>query len=82
MSDNKHDAFVRLIQILLGVVLGVLLTLSYNKYQESRRGIKVMDGEWRKLNLILDVVEKNYVDTINASQMTEAAVTAALHKRK
>lgn len=80
MSQNKHDAFVRLIQILLGVVLGVLLTLSYNKYQESRRGIKVMDGEWRKLNLILDVVEKNYVDTINASQMTEAAVTAALHK--
>ena len=80
MSQNKHDALVRLIQILLGVVLGVLLTLSYNKYQESRRGIKVMDGEWRKLNLILDVVEKNYVDTINASQMTEAAVTAALHK--
>ena len=80
MSENKHDAIVRLIQVLLGIVLGVLLTLSYNKYQESRRGLKVMDGDWRKLNLILDVVEKNYVDTINAAEMTEAAVVAALHK--
>ena len=62
---------------LLGVVLGVLLTLVSGKVYER----KEFDGDynrWRKLNLILQEVQKNYVDTIDMEGMTDAAVVAAL----
>lgn len=42
---------------------------------------KKFDGDynrWRKLNLILQEVQKNYVDTIDLKGMTDAAVVAAL----
>ena len=44
---------------------------------------KKFDGDydrWRKLNLILQEVQKNYVDTIDMVGMTDAAVVAALAK--
>lgn len=66
-----------LIIALLGVVLGVVLTLSSSKVLELRK----FDGDynrWRKLNLILQEVQKNYVDTIDMKAMTDAAVVAAL----
>lgn len=62
---------------LLGVVLGVLLTLVVSKMLPEKK----FDGDynrWRKLNLILQEVQKNYVDTIDMKGMTDAAVTAAL----
>ena len=62
---------------LLGVVLGVLLTMVVHKVLPEKK----FDGDynrWRKLNLILQEVEKNYVDTINMKGMTDAAVVAAL----
>lgn len=62
---------------LLGVILGVLLTLVSGKVFEKRK----FDGDynrWRKLNLILQEVEKNYVDTIDMKSMTDAAIQAAL----
>ena len=43
--------------------------------------LKKFDGDynrWRKLNLILQEVQKNYVDTIDMASMTDAAVVAAL----
>ncbi len=66
-----------MIVALLGVILGVLLTLVSGKVYERRK----FDGDynrWRKLNLILQEVEKNYVDTIDRKGMTDAAVVAAL----
>ena len=65
---------------LLGVVLGVLFTLTALKVLGLN---KKFDGDykrWRKLNLILHEVQKNYVDTIDMAVMTDAAVTAALAK--
>lgn len=62
---------------LLGVVLGVLLTLVISRMLPQKK----FDGDynrWRKLNLILQEVQKNYVDTIDMKGMTDAAVTAAL----
>ena len=64
---------------LLGIVLGVLLTLVSGKVFEK----KEFDGDynrWRKLNLILQEVQKHYVDTIDMEGMTDAAVVAALAK--
>lgn len=74
---KKIDNIV--IVALLGVVLGVLLTLVSGKVFEK----KEFDGDynrWRKLNLILQEVQKHYVDTIDMKGMTDAAVVAALTK--
>lgn len=62
---------------LLGVILGVLLTLVVMKMLPDRK----FDGDynrWRKLNLILQEVQRHYVDTIDMEAMTDAAVVAAL----
>lgn len=62
---------------LLGVVLGVLVTLVTINILPDKK----FDGDynrWRKLNLILQEVQKNYVDTIDMKGMTDAAVDAAL----
>lgn len=72
---NKFDN--NIIVALLGVILGVLLTLVASKALPDRK----FDGDynrWRKLNLILQEVQKNYVDTIDMEGMTDAAVVAAL----
>ena len=64
---------------LLGIVLGVVLTLTFSKVWQTRK----FDGDynrWRKLNLILQEVQKNYVDTIDVKSLTDAAVVAALGK--
>jgi carboxyl-terminal processing protease len=64
---------------LLGIVLGVLLAMVLMKVLPEKK----FDGDynrWRKLNLILQEVQKNYVDTIDMAVMTDAAVEAALAK--
>jgi carboxyl-terminal processing protease len=73
MNKNTNAIVIAL----LGVVLGVLITLLSGKILERRK----FDGDynrWRKLNLILQEVQKNYVDTIDMAAMTDAAVVAAL----
>lgn len=55
----------------------MLLTLVVTKVLPDKK----FDGDynrWRKLNLILQEVQKNYVDTIDMKGMTDAAVSAAL----
>ncbi len=65
---------------LLGVVLGVLVTMVSYKALEPKRKFDGDYNRWRKLNLILQEVERNYVDTIDMEGMTDAAVSAALAK--
>ena len=70
ISDN-------IITALLGAVVGVLVTLLVCKLMPQKK----FDGDysrWRKLNLILQEVQNNYVDTIDMKAMTDAAVEAAL----
>ena len=64
---------------LLGIVIGALLSGIVFRITDTKK----FDGNyerWRKLNLILQEVEKNYVDTIDMKGMTDAAVVAALQK--
>ena len=68
---------LNILTALLGIVLGVVLTLTVSKGWERKK----FDGDynrWRKLNLILQEVQKNYVDEIDMEGMTDAAVVAAL----
>ncbi|MBQ4305845.1 MAG: S41 family peptidase [Bacteroidales bacterium] len=64
----------------LGILIGALLVLTVNSISTRNHRYNVRYGDWRKLNLILDEVQKNYVDTIDRKGMTDAAVTAALAK--
>ena len=66
-----------IITALLGIILGVLITWVVIKILPDKK----FDGDynrWRKLNLILQEVQKNYVDTIDMKAMTDAAISAAL----
>ena len=65
---------------LLGVVVGVLVTLVVFKVTDKSRKFDGDYNRWRKLNLILQEVQRNYVDTIDMAGMTDAAVVAALAK--
>ena len=64
----------------LGAVIGVLATLIVFTFVNRQ---KTFDGDynrWRKLHLILQQVQENYVDTVDVKALTDAAVTAALGK--
>ena len=78
--DNQQQRWIRLAEVLLGVLLGVVLTLTVVRYREKNRILNAKYVEWRKLNLILDEIEKNYVDTIDQAGVTDAAIAGALAK--
>lgn len=67
------------IYLLLAFILGVVVS-SVTLQLKQRRALKVDSQSWQKLNLILSQVDENYVDTINHSAVTDAAVVAALQK--
>ena len=74
---TERDKFTSLATV-LGIIIGVLGTcLVYSIVQKNSR----LDGnysQWRKLNLILEQVEKNYVDEVDVKKVTDAAVEASL----
>ncbi len=77
---DKKQNWIRIAEVLLGVVIGVIMTLTVVRYRENRKILNAKDVEWRKLNLILDEIEENYVDTIDQAGMTDAAIVGALAK--
>lgn len=69
----------QVLNAVVGIALGVVFTLTFSKVINGNK----FDGDynrWRKLNLILQEVQENYVDTIDMKGMTDAAVVAALAK--
>ncbi len=64
---------------LLGVIVGVLLCMVWNTTME-RRGKPLSAGgdDWRKLNLVLESLDRDYVDSIDHKKVSEAAIDAAL----
>ncbi len=77
---DKKQNWIRIAEVLLGVVIGVIMTLTVVRYRENRKILNAKYVEWRKLNLILDEIEENYVDTIDQAGMTDAAIVGALAK--
>ena len=78
MSGKKGGWILQVVQIVLAILLGVLLTLSIIKARENRFQRQVRYQDWQKLNVILGEIERNYVDTIKVAEMTDAAIAAAL----
>ena len=63
---------------LLGVVIGLLLAVLYGEIRSSRRSLRLNDSHWRKIELILESIDRNYVDTIDYNKVNEAVAAAAL----
>lgn len=80
MHNMKRSTLYKVLEVLLGVLIGALITLSIAKYREKSHLLRAQYKDWQKLNLILDIVKKNYVDTLAVQDMTDAAISAALAK--
>ena len=62
----------------LGILLGVLGTCLVFSIGGRHSKLDGNYSQWRKLNLILEQVQKNYVDTVDVKKVTDAAVVASL----
>lgn len=62
----------------LGVAIGVLATLLAVRISERSHNLRAGYSNWRKLNLVLQTAEQNYVDSIDFDKVTDAAALAAL----
>ena len=63
---------------LLGVLIGAGLVLTYQKITEHRHKLVAEYRDWRKVNLILQSLDENYVDSIDRKKVTDAVANAAL----
>lgn len=63
---------------LLGVLVGAGSTFTAFRIGQNRQRLRAEYGDWRKLNLVLQCIDRNYVDTIDHKKVTDAAITAAL----
>lgn len=64
---------------ILGIMLGFILALFFFRISIRNSKLRVRnDGSWNKLTLILNEVKKHYVDSVDVSEVTDAAVVSAL----
>ena len=76
----QRKTALQLLQVLLGVVIGALVTLSIVEYRDSRHFLRLKNQDWSKVNMILDMIQKNYVDSIDTGTITDAAVAGIMSK--
>ena len=63
---------------LLGVLIGAGSVFTAFRINQNRQRLRAEYVDWRKLNLVLESLDRNYVDTIDHKKVTDAAITAAL----
>ena len=76
----KSKIWINILQVLLGVLMGALITLSVVKYREKQHLLETAYGSWPKLNAVLDLLDKHYVDEVDHSAVQESAIQAALSR--
>lgn len=62
----------------LGIVLGILGTVLFFTVIGKPARMSGNYNNWRKLNLVLQEIQKCYVDTVDVKKVTDAAVVASL----
>ncbi|MBR3076075.1 MAG: S41 family peptidase [Bacteroidales bacterium] len=67
-----------ILTLLVGILLGAAIAVSIQRLGQNRARIHTQYDSWRKLNVILQTVDENYVDSIDKKKVTDAAVNAAL----
>ena len=63
---------------ILGVVIGVLLMWLIQVIGQRRQRLNVSGAPWRKVELILQSISDNYVDSVDYGKVTDAVAQAAL----
>ena len=67
-----------LLVALLGIVIGLLIALLVQTLGRRQRTMRVGAADWRKVELILQSIDDNYVDSVDRKKVTEAVAAAAL----
>lgn len=66
------------IQIILGVLIGALAMLLVQNMSDRGRMLNSEHRNWRKVNLILQCLDENYVDSLDRKKLTDEIAAAAL----
>ncbi len=66
------------VTLLLGVIIGLSVALLMHQLSGNKRQLRTRYDDWRKLNLILQTVDDNYVDSVDRKKATDAAIEAVL----
>lgn len=66
-----------LLVALLGVAIGILATLTVQRFSGRPGQLKAGSG-WHKVELILESIDENYVDSVDHKKVTDAIAVAAL----
>lgn len=64
------------ISALLGVLVGCLLMAAIYSARSSVR--KVSSGDWRKMDLVMEQIRDNYVDSVDFGELSESAIASVL----
>ena len=76
--NNKffRGAVLAMTAVILALVLGIIVIRSWN----DRKYIYAGSGDWQKLDLVLQQIEENYVDTVDKEAISEALIQKALQE--
>ena len=78
-SEKKAAASGNIILILIAIVIGVMIGLMFN----SHRSVSSVDdhqGLQQKMSEVMRLVERHYVDSIDADSMSERLVSVRLNE--
>ena len=67
-----------LLVALLGVVIGLLIALIVQTAGKRQRMMRVSGNDWRKIELVLQSIDENYVDSVDHKKVSDAVAAAAL----
>lgn len=76
----KRNSVYSVVIALLGIVIGALGVHTADKVRESTHRLGNSGGEWSKIDLVLQGISSNYVDTVDHKAVTDAALEAILQK--
>lgn len=76
MSQNRSTRFIPLI-IAISVVIGIVLGTFYSRHFTGNR-LNIINTSSNKLNDLLHIVDDQYVDTVNLSDLVERAMPQIL----
>ena len=75
--NNKNSNRFRPLVIAISVVIGILIGTFYAKHHNGNR-LGIINGSSNKLNALLRVIDDQYVDTVNMTDLVEKAMPQIL----
>ncbi|MBQ8442172.1 MAG: S41 family peptidase [Bacteroides sp.] len=78
MESNKKTRYIPII-IAVSIVAGIFIGTFYaNRFSENKTGYGIISNTSNKLNGLLNIIDNQYVDTVNISELTEDAMPQIL----